>query len=122
MSFAEDKKKVEELYYKNNGQLTEEDKENTENLHYSVFGERLPNCNCVNRWSDALDSLMIYFRNHKSYDDCRYSIQCGADFIVKGVNVNCKNLTDEFAEYLLENNPIAARLIRKLETKKRGKK
>lgn len=99
--------------------LSEEDKKLVEELHLRVFKETLPNCNCSNKWADAVVKLSLWYRQHPDYIVCGYAMQRGVVFILDGVAYTSANLTDEIAERLLSENEQAKKFIKKLEGAKK---
>lgn len=73
-------------------------------------------CKCKSGWSDLVIRLRLWAKQHLTA--CHYSIQPG---IVRkgpdGKNVYSLNITDETAEWLLENDEVAAKFITKISEK-----
>lgn len=90
------------------------------------FGLPDPNCKCHDKYKDLIIKLKLWLKNHAD-GFCHYTMRNG---IVRkgshGQNVYALNLTDEEAEWLIENDEIARKYITKIletnTTTKRKKK
>lgn len=117
--FYKDKEAVEALT--NARALTEEDKALVAEIYTRAYKENLPNCNCADKYSDALVKLSIYYRNHSEYIVSAYTMPRGVVFLLDGVAYTAANLTDEVAERLLGENEQAKKFISKIEQKVKKK-
>lgn len=95
--------------------VDKDDRETTELIKKVAkqIGYSVPDCRCQDKWSDLSVKLHLWLRNHP--EECHYTIRPG---IVRrgpdGTNIYNLNLTDESAEWLLENDPEGARFITKI--------
>lgn len=95
--------------------VDKDDRETTELIKKvgKQLGYAIPDCRCHDKWSDLSVKLKLWLRNHP--EECHYTIRPG---IVRrgpdGNNIYNLNLTDETAEWILENDPEGARYITKI--------
>lgn len=84
-----------------------------EEIYYGVFGRTLPNCNCPNRFRDAVIELRIFTKNHSTMEKSKYVLKAGVIIQPTGTsNVYTNdNLTDEVAERFLNERPGARGLF-----------
>lgn len=95
--------------------VDKDDRETTELIKKvgKRLGYTIPDCRCHDKFSDLSVKLKIWLRNHP--EECHYQMRPG---IVRrgpdGTNIYNLNLTDESAEWLLENDPEGAKYITKI--------
>lgn len=77
------------------------------------IGYSVPDCKCQDKFNDLVIKLKLWLRQHP--EPCHYTIRPG---IVRrgpdGNNIYNLNLTDETAEWILENDPEGAKYITKI--------
>lgn len=76
------------------------------------LGYAIPDCRCHDKWSDLSVKLKLWLRNHP--EECNWTIRPG---IVRRTPFgNCFNLsiTNQMAEWLLENDPESVKWITKI--------
>ena len=114
LKFQEVKETIEK-YSQATTPLEREDKQVIAKVAVQLgFSTPDPNCNCKDKYHDLIIKLQLWLRTHQD-GFCHYEIAPG---IVrkgsKGQNVYNLNLTDEEAEWLLENDPVAAKYIKRI--------
>lgn len=114
LKFQEVKETIEK-YAQAATQLEREDKQVIAKVAVQLgFSTPDPNCNCKDKYHDLIIKLQLWLRTHQD-GFCHYEIAPG---IVrkgsKGQNVYNLNLTDEEAEWLIENDPVAAKYIKRI--------
>lgn len=114
LTFKEVKETIEK-YSQTTTPLEREDKQAIAEVAVQLgFSIPDPNCNCKDKYHDLIIKLQLWLRAHQD-GFCHYEIAPG---IVrkgsKGQNVYNLNLTDEEAEWLIENDPVAARYIKRI--------
>ena len=80
------------------------------NLYTEVTGKKVRDCNCRDKWRDAVIEALLYLKKHKSMrEKCDYKLRAGVILHISGsseVYTN-DNLTNEVAEKFLKDNPNA---------------
>ena len=114
LTFKEVKETIEK-YAQATAPLEREDKQAIAEVASQLgFSIPDPNCNCKDKYHDLIIKLQLWLRTHQD-GFCHYEIAPG---IVrkgsKGQNVYNLNLTDEEAEWLIENDPVAAKYIKRV--------
>ena len=114
LTFKEVKETIEK-YAQVTAPLEREDKQAIAEVASQLgFSIPDPNCNCKDKYHDLVIKLQLWLRTHRD-GFCHYEIAPG---IVrkgsKGQNVYNLNLTDEEAEWLIENDPVAAKYIKRV--------
>lgn len=78
------------------------------------LGYDVPDCKCKDKFADLVIKLKIWLKQHPT-DFCHYDMKRGVVRRYKdGTNVYNLNLTDEKAEWLLENDPEAQNYLTKI--------
>lgn len=79
------------------------------NLYTEVTGKKVRDCNCRDKWHDAVIEALLYIkRNNGMKPKCDYKLRAGV-IIHYGADVYTNdNLTDEVAQKFLQENPNAA--------------
>lgn len=90
-------------------ELTPEAKQRIEDI---ALGENVPMArSCPNRWRDAIIIILRKYRKMGRKKPQKYTLQRGVAFMYNGVIYTASNITDEAAEWWLEQNPANARHI-----------
>lgn len=80
------------------------------NLYTEVTGKKVRDCNCRDKWRDAVIEALLYLKKHKAMrEKCDYKLRAGVILHISGsseVYTN-DNLTNEVAEKFLKDNPNA---------------
>lgn len=80
------------------------------NLYTEVTGKKVRDCNCRDKWHDAVIEALLYLKKHKAMrEKCDYKLRAGVILHISGsseVYTN-DNLTNEVAEKFLKDNPNA---------------
>ena len=80
------------------------------NLYTEVLGKKVRDCNCRDKWRDAVIEALLYLKKHKAMrEKCDYKLRAGVILHISGsseVYTN-DNLTNEVAEKFLKDNPNA---------------
>lgn len=80
------------------------------NLYTEVTGKKVRDCNCRDKWRDAVIEALLYLKKHKAMrEKCDYQLRAGVILHISGsseVYTN-DNLTNEVAEKFLKDNPNA---------------
>lgn len=79
-------------------------------LYTEVTGRTVRDCNCKDKWSDAIYEALHYIKtNGKMKEKCNYRLLRGVVIHVSGSSVvyTNDNLTDEVARKFLAENPNA---------------
>ena len=80
------------------------------NLYTEVTGKKVRDCNCRDKWHDAVIEALLYLKKHKAMrEKCNYQLRAGVILHISGsseVYTN-DNLTNEVAEKFLKDNPNA---------------
>lgn len=80
------------------------------NLYAEVTGKKVRDCNCRDKWHDAVIEALLYLKKHKAMrEKCDYKLRAGVILHISGsseVYTN-DNLTNEVAEKFLKDNPNA---------------
>ena len=80
------------------------------NLYTEITGKKVRDCNCRDKWRDAVIEALLYLKKHKSMrEKCDYKLRAGVILHISGsseVYTN-DNLTNEVAEKFLKDNPNA---------------
>lgn len=79
-------------------------------LYTEVLGKKVRDCNCRDKWRDAVIEALLYLKKHKAMrEKCNYKLRAGVILHISGsseVYTN-DNLTNEVAEKFLKDNPNA---------------
>ena len=79
-------------------------------LYTEVTGKKVRDCNCRDKWRDAVIEALLYLKKHKAMrEKCDYKLRAGVILHISGsseVYTN-DNLTNEVAEKFLKDNPNA---------------
>lgn len=123
----EDIKNTIEKYDLTQSEFTRDEKLEL-NKAASQLGFAIPNanCKCQDKYKDLVIKLKLWLKNHAD-GFCHYTMRPGVVRLGShGQNVYALNLTDEEAEWLIENDEIARKYITKIletnTTTKRKKK
>ena len=80
------------------------------NLYTEVTGKKVRDCNCRDKWADAVIETLLYLKKHNAMrEKCNYQLRAGVILHISGsseVYTN-DNLTNEVAEKFLKDNPNA---------------
>lgn len=80
------------------------------NLYTEVTGKKVRDCNCRDKWRDAVIEALLYLKKNKAMrEKCDYKLRAGVILHISGsseVYTN-DNLTNEVAEKFLKDNPNA---------------
>lgn len=80
------------------------------NLYTEVTGKNVRDCNCRDKWRDAVIEALLYLKKNKAMrEKCDYKLRAGVILHISGsseVYTN-DNLTNEVAEKFLKDNPNA---------------
>lgn len=80
------------------------------NLYTEVTGKKVRDCNCRDKWRDAVIEALLYLKKHNAMrEKCNYQLRAGVILHISGsseVYTN-DNLTNEVAEKFLKDNPNA---------------
>lgn len=80
------------------------------NLYTEVTGKKVRDCNCRDKWADAVIEALLYLKKHNAMrEKCNYQLRAGVILHISGsseVYTN-DNLTNEVAEKFLKDNPNA---------------
>lgn len=80
------------------------------NLYTEITGKKVRDCNCRDKWRDAVIEALLYLKKHKAMrEKCDYKLRAGVILHISGsseVYTN-DNLTNEVAEKFLKDNPNA---------------
>lgn len=80
------------------------------NLYTEVIGKKVRDCNCRDKWHDAVIEALLYLKKNKAMrEKCDYKLRAGVILHISGsseVYTN-DNLTNEVAEKFLKDNPNA---------------
>lgn len=84
-----------------------------EEIYFAVFGRTIPNCNCPNRYRDAVIELRIFIKNHSTMEKSKYVLKAGVVIQPSGTSdvYTNDNLTDSVAEQFLKERPGARGLF-----------
>lgn len=81
------------------------------NLYTEVLGKKVRDCNCRDKWRDAVIEALLFLKKHNAMrEKCNYQLRAGVILHISGsseVYTNA-NLTDEVAQKFLQENPNAA--------------
>lgn len=81
------------------------------NLYTEVLGKKVRDCNCRDKWRDAVIEALLYLKKHNAMrEKCNYKLRAGVILHISGsseVYTNA-NLTDKVALKFLQENPNAA--------------
>lgn len=81
------------------------------NLYTEVLGKKVRDCNCRDKWHDAVIEALLYLKKHNAMrEQCNYKLRAGVVLHISGsseVYTNA-NLTDAVAQKFLQENPNAA--------------
>ena len=115
MKYTEAKQKIAELTAKKSADYTTEDKQVANQIHLHIYKTPIADCNCTDKYVDAVVKMAIWFKNNKAFNNCHYTIQRGQAFMVGMTYYNNSNLTDAVAEELINTNPEARKYITRVE-------
>lgn len=80
------------------------------NLYTEVTGKKVRDCNCRDKWHDAVIEALLYLKKNKAMrEKCDYKLRAGVILHISGsseVYTN-DNLTNKVAEKFLKDNPNA---------------
>lgn len=76
------------------------------------LGFTVPNCKCQDKFNDLVVKLKLWSRQHPT--ECHFKIRAGIVRRTPWGNAYNLNLTDEMAEWILENDQEGARFITKI--------
>ena len=82
-------------------------------MYYEVFRRNVRDCNCPNRYRDALIEIAIYIKNHPTMEKSTYILKAGVVIQPSGTSevYTNTNLTDAVAEQFLKERPGAVGLF-----------
>ena len=77
-------------------------------IYTAVTGKKMRDCNCRDKWHDAIVEALIYIKNNgKMREKCDYTLRAGVILHVGSRVYTNANLTNEVAEQFLKDNPNA---------------
>lgn len=77
-------------------------------IYTAVTGKKVRDCNCRDKWHDAIVEALIYIKNNgKMKEKCDYALRGGVILHVGSRVYSNANLTNEVAEQFLKDNPNA---------------
>ena len=82
-----------------------------------AFKTDVRDCNCPNRWSDAVIKLALFFRSNEKFSVCNYRLRAGMVFVFDAVAYTNANLTDEIVERIRTERPDEFKYVDKVEPK-----
>ncbi len=114
MEYSEFKAKVDYLLTVEQRKYSQKDKGDIETLA-KIVGYSVPDCGCVDKWNDLVIRLALFCKNHPAGFPA-YEIDRGVIYRKKPNNelISYATLTNELAEWALENEPEAKKHIRKI--------
>jgi len=114
MEYSEFKAKVDYLLTVEQRKYSQKDKGDIETLA-KIVGYSVPDCGCVDKWNDLVIRLSLFCKNHPAGFPA-YEIDRGVIYRKKPNNelISYATLTNELAEWALENEPEAKKHIRKI--------
>ena len=121
MDFKEAKEFIETIYSEIEGGIPYQPDAETETAIKEIFKMALKadvrDCNCPNRWSDAVIKLALFFRNNEKFSVCNYRLRAGMVFVFDAVAYTNANLTDEIVERIRTERPDEFKYVDKVEPK-----
>lgn len=121
MDFKEAKEFIETIYTEIEGGIPYQPDAETETAIKEIFKTALKtdvrDCNCPNRWSDAVIKLALFFRNNEKFSVCNYRLRAGMVFVFDAVAYTNANLTDEIVERIRTERPDEFKYVDKVEPK-----
>jgi hypothetical protein len=121
MDFKEAKEFIETIYAEIEGGIPYQPDIETETaikeIFKMAFKTDVRDCNCPNRWSDAVIKLALFFRNNEKFSVCNYRLRAGMVFVFDAVAYTNANLTDEIVERIRTERPDEFKYVDKVEPK-----
>ena len=121
MDFKEAKEFIETIYAEIEGGRPYQPDAETETaikeIFKMAFKTDVRDCNCPNRWSDAVIKLALFFRNNEKFSVCNYRLRAGMVFVFDAVAYTNANLTDEIVERIRTERPDEFKYVDKVEPK-----
>lgn len=121
MDFKEAKEFIDTIYAEIEGGIPYNPDTETETAIKEIFKMALKtdvrDCNCPNRWSDAVIKLALFFRNNEKFSVCNYRLRAGMVFVFDAVAYTNANLTDEIVERIRTERPDEFKYVDKVEPK-----
>lgn len=121
MDFKEAKEFIETIYAEIEGGIPYQPDAETETaikeIFKMAFKADVKDCNCPNRWSDAVIKLALFFRNNEKFSVCNYRLRAGMVFVFDAVAYTNANLTDEIVERIRTERPDEFKYVDKVEPK-----
>lgn len=121
MDFKEAKEFIETIYAEIEGGIPYQPDTETETaikeIFKMAFKTSVRDCNCPNRWSDAVIKLALFFRNNEKFSVCNYRLRAGMVFVFDAVAYTNANLTDEIVERIRTERPDEFKYVDKVEPK-----
>ena len=121
MDFKEAKEFIETIYAEIEGGIPYQPDAETETaikeIFKMAFKTDVRDCNCPNRWSDAVVKLALFFRNNEKFSVCNYRLRAGMVFVFDAVAYTNANLTDEIVERIRTERPDEFKYVDKVEPK-----
>ena len=121
MDFKEAKEFIETIYAEIEGGIPYQPDAETETaikeIFKMAFKADVRDCNCPNRWSDAVIKLALFFRNNEKFSVCNYRLRAGMVFVFDAVAYTNANLTDEIVERIRTERPDEFKYVDKVEPK-----
>lgn len=121
MDFKEAKEFIDTIYAEIEGGIPYQPDTETETaikeIFKMAFKTDVRDCNCPNRWSDAVIKLALFFRNNEKFSVCNYRLRAGMVFVFDAVAYTNANLTDEIVERIRTERPDEFKYVDKVEPK-----
>jgi hypothetical protein len=121
MDFKEAKEFIDTIYADIEGGIPYQPDIETETaikeIFKMAFKTDVRDCNCPNRWSDAVIKLALFFRNNEKFSVCNYRLRAGMVFVFDAVAYTNANLTDEIVERIRTERPDEFKYVDKVEPK-----
>ena len=121
MDFKEAKEFIDTIYAEIEGGIPYQPDAETETaikeIFKMAFKADVRDCNCPNRWSDAVIKLALFFRNNEKFSVCNYRLRAGMVFVFDAVAYTNANLTDEIVERIRTERPDEFKYVDKVEPK-----
>ena len=121
MDFKEAKEFIETIYSEIEGGIPYQPDAETETaikeIFKMAFKTDVRDCNCPNRWSDAVIKLALFFKNNEKFSVCNYRLRAGMVFVFDAVAYTNANLTDEIVERIRTERPDEFKYVDKVEPK-----
>lgn len=90
---------------------------NISTLYTAVTGKKVRDCNCKDKWHDAIIEALVYLRkNGKMKQHCDYKLRAGVILHVGTSVYSNANLTNEVAAQFLKEHPQAVSRFAKIPT------